>query len=40
MASAPVNSMLALVVSKWVLFGITRPGPATTENKIVSAARP
>ena len=39
-ACAPVNSMLARVVSKWVLFGITRPGPPTTVNRIFSAARP
>ena len=26
-ASAPVYSMFARVVSKWVLFGTTRPGP-------------
>ncbi len=39
-ASAPVNSTLARVVSKWVLFGTTLPGPATTLNRIFSAARP
>ena len=39
-ACAPVNSMLARVVSKWVLFGMTRPGPPVTVNKIFSAARP
>ena len=39
-ASAPVNSTLARVVSKWVLFGTALPGPATTLNRIFSAARP
>ena len=39
-ACAPVNSMLARVVSKWVLFGMTRPGPPTTVNRMFSAARP
>ena len=39
-ASAPVNSTLARVVSKWVLLGTTLPGPATTLNRIFSAARP
>ncbi len=39
-ASAPVNSTLARVVSKWVLLGTTVPGPATTLNRIFSAARP
>ena len=39
-ASAPVYSTFARVVSKWVLFGIVRPGPPTTLNRIFSAARP
>ena len=39
-ARAPVNSMFARVVSKWVLFGMTRPGPAAAVNRIFSAARP
>ena len=39
-ASAPVNSMLARVVSKCVLLGIVFPGPAITLNRIFSAARP
>ena len=39
-ASAPVNSTLARVVSKWVLLGIALPGPPMTENRIFSAARP
>ena len=39
-ASAPVNSTFARVVSKWVLFGMARPGPAIVENRIFSAARP
>ena len=39
-ASAPVASTFARVVSKWVLFGTTVPGPATTVNRIFSAARP
>src|SRR3990170_5691690 len=39
-ASAPVNSTLARVVSKCVLEGIALPGPATTPNRILSAARP
>ena len=39
-ASAPVNSTLARVVSKWVLFGIDLPGPPSTLNRIFSAARP
>jgi len=39
-ASAPVASMFARVVSKWVLFGMTFPGPAMTEKRIRSAARP
>ena len=39
-ASAPVNSTLARVVSKWVLFGMTLPGPPITEKRIFSAARP
>ena len=39
-ASAPVASTFARVVSKWVLFGITLPGPPMTENRIFSAARP
>ena len=40
MASAPVNSTLARVVSKWALLGTTLPGPPMTENRIFSAARP
>jgi hypothetical protein len=39
-ASAPVNSTFARVVSKWVLFGITFPGPPSVLNRIFSAARP
>ena len=39
-ASAPVDSTFARVVSKWVLFGTTFPGPAIAENRIFSAARP
>ena len=39
-ACAPVNSMLARVVSKWVLFGMTWPAPPVTVNRIFSAARP
>ena len=39
-ASAPVDSTLARVVSKWVLFGIDLPGPPMAENRIFSAARP
>ena len=39
-ASAPVASTFARVVSKWVLFGMTLPGPPMTENRIFSAARP
>ncbi len=39
-AWAPVNSMLARVVSKWVLFGMTFPGPPRTVKRIFSAARP
>ena len=39
-ASAPVYSTLARVVSKWVLFGTTLPGPPTAVNRIFSAARP
>ncbi len=39
-ASAPVNSMLARVVSKWVLLGTTFPAPPMTEKRIRSAARP
>ncbi len=39
-ASAPVNSTLARVVSKWVLLGIALPGPPTTLKRIFSAARP
>ena len=35
-ASAPVNSTLARVVSKWVLFGTTRPGRPRTLNRIFS----
>ena len=33
-------STLARVVSKWVLFGTTLPGPPRTVNRIFSAARP
>ncbi len=40
MACAPVNSMLARVVSKWVLLGMTWPAPPVTVNRIFSAARP
>ena len=32
--------MLARVVSKWVLLGITFPGPPSRVNRIHSAARP
>ena len=39
-ASAPVNSTLARVVSKWVLLGTTLPGPPMTLKRIFSAARP
>ena len=39
-ASAPVASTFARVVSKWVLFGTTLPGPPMTEKRILSAARP
>jgi hypothetical protein len=39
-ALAPVNSILARVVSKWVLFGTIRPGPPIAVNRIFSAARP
>ena len=39
-ASAPVCSMLARVVSKWVLLGTTSPGPHRVENRMRSAARP
>ena len=39
-ASAPVDSTLARVVSKWVLLGTTLPGPPSTLNRIFSAARP
>ena len=39
-ASAPVNSTLARVVSKWVLLGMTLPGPPTAVYRIFSAARP
>jgi hypothetical protein len=39
-ASAPVNSTLARVVSKWVLLGIAVPGPAMTLKRIFSAALP
>ena len=37
-ASAPVNSTMARVVSKWVLFRTTRPGRPRTLNRIFSAA--
>jgi hypothetical protein len=40
MASAPVASTFARVVSKWVLFGTTLPAPPMTEKRIFSAARP
>ena len=39
-ASAPVNSTLARVVSKWVLLGTVCPGPAIALKMIFSAARP
>jgi AraC-like DNA-binding protein len=39
-AVAPVNSMLARVVSKCVLFGTTTPGPPSTLKRIFSAPRP
>ena len=39
-ARAPVNSMLARVVSKCVLFGTTWPGRHSTVNRMRSAARP
>ena len=39
-ASAPVNSTLARVVSKCVLFGTTLPGPPIAVKRIFSAARP
>ena len=39
-AAAPVYSMLARVVSKWVLLGTTLPGPPSRVNRIRSAARP
>ena len=39
-ASAPVNSTFARVVSKCVLLGTTVPGPAIAVNRIFSAARP
>ena len=39
-ASAPVNSMLARVVSKWVLLGTTLPLPPMAWNRMRSAARP
>ena len=39
-ATAPLNSVLARVVSKWVLFGMTFPGPPSALNRIFSAARP
>ena len=39
-ARAPVNSMLARVVSKCVLLGTTWPGLHSTVNRIRSAARP
>ena len=37
-AAAPLASMFARVVSKWVLYGTTLPGPPSTENRIRSAA--
>ena len=39
-ASAPENSILARVVSKWALLGMCLPWPPTIENRIRSAARP
>ena len=39
-ASAPVYSTLARVVSKWVLLGMTLPGPPIAVNRSFSAARP
>jgi len=39
-ARAPVNSMLARVVSKWVLEGTTWPGLHMTVKRMRSAARP
>ena len=39
-ARAPVRSMLARVVSKWALFGITAPAPPTTSKSTRSLARP
>jgi hypothetical protein len=39
-ASAPVNSTLARVVSKWLLFGTVLPSPPSWLNRIRSAARP
>ena len=39
-ASAPECSTLARVVSKWVLLGMTLPGPPTAVYRIFSAARP
>ena len=37
-ASAPVDSMLARVVSKWVLLGTTRPGPPVSEEDLLGGA--
>ena len=39
-ALAPVYSMLARVVSKWLLLGISDSRFAQTENRMRSAARP
>ena len=39
-ASAPLTSMLARVVSKWVLLGMTFPLPPMISKRIFSAARP
>ena len=36
----PECSMLARVVSKWLLLGMTLPGPPTSSNRIRSLARP
>jgi hypothetical protein len=39
-ASPPSYSMLARVVSKWLLLGMTDPGCTVISNRIRSAARP
>ena len=39
-ASAPLDSTLARVVSKWLLLGTTSPALHITENRMRSAARP